>query len=90
MVVATKRKLYQVRSFILDRLGERGTWQGIGFFVGVFVSKDWADLDWGMAAFIGSSLSGIIKIIFPDSSTTNEINVTVVNEAPKQEESKDA
>lgn len=89
MFVAPKVKLYQLRSFILDRLGERGTWQGIGFFVGVFISKDWADLDWGMAAFIGSSLSGIIKIIFPDSPPANEINVTVVQEV-KPEETKDA
>lgn len=89
MFVASKVKLYQLRSFILDRLGERGTWQGIGFFVGVFISKDWADLDWGMAAFIGSSLSGIIKIIFPDSPPANEINVTVVQEV-KPEETKDA
>lgn len=73
----TRAKFRQIVNFALDRLSERGTWQGIGFFAGTFVSKDLGQMDWGLAAFIGGAISGIIKIIFPDATKT-EINVTVV------------
>lgn len=53
-------------SFVLDRLSEPSTWQGIGFVVAAFGSKFGADLDWGQAAALGGALSALIKMVFPD------------------------
>lgn len=58
-----KAKMMKVLNFLLGRLGEKNTWQGIGFFVGAFISKDLGNLDWGAAALVGGAVSGAIKII---------------------------
>lgn len=55
----------KIMGVMASLLSERSTWQGIGFFLGAFVSKDLAGLDWGAAAFIGASLSALLKLL-PD------------------------
>ena len=61
-----KLKLQLLRFYILDRLAESSTWQGIGFVIALTGCKAGADLDWGLAAGLGGMVSAIIKIFFPD------------------------
>jgi hypothetical protein len=67
--MATKFELIAV--YIGNRLAEPGTWQGIGFFVGL-ISAHYATMDWTQAAAIGGSVSGLLKIIFPDAAKIEE------------------
>ena len=53
-------------NYILDRLGESSTWQGIGFVFALFGSKHFASLDWGGATAFGGFVSAAIKATFPD------------------------
>lgn len=54
-------------TYFLDRLGEPGTWQGIGFIVALIYGKQFAGMDWGSAAALGGAVSGVLKLLFPDS-----------------------
>jgi hypothetical protein len=54
------------KHYVLDRLDEPSTWQGIGFLVALSGSKFGAGLDWGEAAALGGVISAFIKSIFPD------------------------
>jgi hypothetical protein len=56
----------ELKDYVLDRLDEPSTWQGIGFLVALTGSKAGLGLDWGLAAGIGGILSALIKVIFPD------------------------
>lgn len=58
-------KWLKVWKVVVGLLSERSTWQAIGFFLGLFLSKDLASLDWGAAAAVGGSLSALIKV-WPD------------------------
>lgn len=58
-------KLELLLAYLADRAAEPGTWQGFAFFLGL-IGSHYASLDWGQCASIGATLSGIIKIIFPD------------------------
>lgn len=58
--------LHKIANYMLDRMGEASTWQGIGFIVTLFGSK-WGSLDWGQAAALGGIVSGLIKALLPDS-----------------------
>lgn len=59
-----RRKLItRIRSlgpFLLERLDEPTTWQGIGFLCALFGSK-FAGLDWGQGAALGGFISALIK-----------------------------
>ncbi len=63
-------KFFQVLAYLLDRLGESSTWQGVGFFVGMFYSS-YRDLEWGAGVGIGCTISGLIKIFLPDKFKKN-------------------
>lgn len=52
--------------YILDRLGESSTWQGLGFLAAVCGARWAANLDWGGAAALGGAVSAAIKTFFPD------------------------
>ena len=56
------RKTKEIVSFLLDRLGESSTWQGIGFVISLFTSR-YVGLDWGQGAAIGGIVSAVIKIM---------------------------
>lgn len=72
-------KWLEIKYYILDKLdgaqdilrvlvallSERSTWQGIGFFAGLLISKDLASLDWGAAAAVGGAASAVFKL-WPD------------------------
>lgn len=59
-------KLNKVLQYLLDRLGEASTWQGIGFVVALTGSKLGLGLDWGQAAGLGGAVSACIKMFIPD------------------------
>ncbi len=64
--MTTKLKLQLMLAYLLDRLGERSTWEGIGFAVALAGSRFGQGLDWGLAAGIGGTVSAMIKAFFPD------------------------
>lgn len=53
--------------YLLDRLGEPSTWQGIGFVVALCGCKFGAGADWGQAAGIGGAVSAALKMLLPDA-----------------------
>ena len=57
--------------YVLARLSEPSTWQGIGFLVALTGSKIGLGLDWGAAAGLGGIISAAIKVIFPDRIAGN-------------------
>jgi hypothetical protein len=61
-----KKKLQAIIKFIIDRLGESSTWQGLGFIATLAGAKWGVDMDWGAAAAAGGFVSGMLKVIFPD------------------------
>lgn len=61
-----KAKYRKLLRYLVDRLGEASTWQGIGFIVALGGGKLAAGLDWGAAAALGGVISGAIKTVFPD------------------------
>jgi hypothetical protein len=62
----SREKWNQLIAYILDRLGEKTTWQALGFIISVLVSKELALFDWGQAAVIGGGVSAVIKMLLPD------------------------
>jgi hypothetical protein len=60
------QRLQAVISYIVARLGETSTWQGVGFFAALAGVKWGAQLDWGAAAAAGGVVSGLLKAVFPD------------------------
>jgi hypothetical protein len=60
------QRLQAVIGYIVDRLGEASTWQGLGFFAALVGAKWGAELDWGAAAAAGGVVSGLLKAVFPD------------------------
>jgi hypothetical protein len=62
------RKLNKAIRYILDRLGEPSTWQGVGFIIGLCGGKFSAGLDWGQAAGLGGTVSALIKMLIPDTT----------------------
>lgn len=61
----------EMKAYLLDRLNEASTWQGIGFIVALTGSKIGIGLDWGQAAGLGGIISAAIKMMFPDSKKPN-------------------
>lgn len=59
-------RLTAFRDFLLERMGEASTWQGVGFMCSALGVKYGAGLDWGSAAFVGGFISAGIKSVFPD------------------------
>lgn len=55
-------KLIVIYNFILDRLGETSTWQGIGFTVSLF-GAHFSGVDWGQGAALGGFVSAFIKTV---------------------------
>ena len=62
-----KKKWPIIRNYLLDRMGEASTWQGIGFVVALTGCKVGLGLDWGQAAGLGGAISAAIKMSFPDN-----------------------
>ncbi len=52
--------------YLLDRMGERSTWEGVAFIVTLTGSKWGANMDWGQAAGLGASISAAIKMGMKD------------------------
>lgn len=56
------QRLKAAYEFVLDRLGESSTWQGIGFAIALFSSHA-NGFDWGQGAAFGGLLSAFIKAV---------------------------
>ncbi len=67
-------KYYKIRSYLLVRLGEASTWQGIGFIVALTGSHFGSGLDWGQAAGLGGAISAVIKMLFPDKRAKKNVD----------------
>lgn len=65
-------KTRRILRYLLDRLGEQSTWQGIGFVVGLIGGRALAELDWGQAAGLGGTISAAIKMMLPDEAGAAE------------------
>lgn len=61
-----KERIKKVMEYILDRLGEQSTWQGVGFVVALTGSKLGLGMEWGQAASLGGLISAVIKMMLPD------------------------
>lgn len=61
-----EKKTREALNFLLARLSEPSTWQGIGFIVTLFGGRFGAGMDWGQAAGLGGLISAVIKMIVPD------------------------
>jgi hypothetical protein len=59
-------KIDALLQYIAQRIAEPGTWQGIAFLLALGGSR-YANLDWGQCAALGASVSGVLKIVLPDS-----------------------
>jgi len=64
-------KIEQLLAYIADRLSERSTWEGI-MFLATVCGYHTQNLDWGQCAVLGATVSGAIKIIFPDAKPPKE------------------
>lgn len=64
-------RLEQLLGYVADRLAERSTWEGVAFLFTVCGSH-YQNLDWGQCAALGATVSGAIKIIFPDAKPPKE------------------
>lgn len=62
-----EKKTREALDFILARLSEPSTWQGIGFLVALFGGRFGAGMDWGQAAGLGGIISAVLKMFLPDS-----------------------
>lgn len=63
--------LQELKQYILSRLEETSTWQGIGFLVSLTGCKLGMGMDWGQAAGLGGIISAVIKAAFPDKVKKN-------------------
>lgn len=59
-------RIVRLVNYILARLGESSTWQGIGFAAGLAGARWINGMDWGAAAAFGGMISGMIKVMLPD------------------------
>lgn len=62
-------RLRAVAAYLLNRMSEASTWQGLGFIATLLGARWAASLDWGAAAALGGLVSGAIKTLLPDSFT---------------------
>ncbi|OHE79017.1 MAG: hypothetical protein A3F67_10925 [Verrucomicrobia bacterium RIFCSPHIGHO2_12_FULL_41_10] len=60
-MISYKQKFKLVFYYLLDRLGEPSTWQGIGFLCTVLTGR-YIDLEWGQIAVLGGIVSATLKI----------------------------
>lgn len=58
-------QLEKIAAYLAARASEASTWQGVAFILTLAGSR-YANMDWGQCAALGATLSGIIKILFPD------------------------
>ena len=58
-------KLKTLLVYLAQRSSEPSTWRGVVFLLTLAGSK-YAALNWGEAACIGSTVSAMMKILFPD------------------------
>jgi len=61
-----KDRLRAGANFILDRMKEPSTWQGVGFVVTLCGAKWGVGVDWGQAAAMGGIVSAFLKATIPD------------------------
>lgn len=57
----------KLKDFIVERLNESSTWQGLGFILTLTGSHLAADFDIAGATALGALVSAVIKLLFPDS-----------------------
>jgi len=62
----------ELKEYVIARLTEASTWQGIGFLVALTGCKAGLGLDWGQAAGLGGILSAVLKMMFPDARPESE------------------
>jgi hypothetical protein len=60
-----KTKTRAILKYIQERLGERSTWQGIAWVIGLFSTKA-AGFNLDEALFVGTGLAALLKIILCD------------------------
>lgn len=60
-------KWTQLKIYLLARLGEASTWQGIATVVAILGCRVGYGMDWGPLAAIGAMVSATIKMFFPDT-----------------------
>jgi hypothetical protein len=63
-----KQRFRIATEYLVARLSEQSTWQGIGFVLTLAGAKWAANLDWGQAAGLGGIVSALMKIVFPDQA----------------------
>lgn len=56
----------EVKDFLVDRLKENSTWQGIAFILTITGSHYAANFDIASATAFGATVSALIKILLPD------------------------
>jgi hypothetical protein len=61
-----KQRFRTSLEYLVARLSEPSTWQGIGFVLTLAGAKWAANLDWGQAAGLGGIVSALMKMVFPD------------------------
>jgi len=67
MVRKLIKRLPAIKDYLLTRLGEASTWQGIATMVAITGCKVGYGMDWGQLAAIGAIVSATIKMLFPDT-----------------------
>ncbi len=59
----------KIKQFLIDRLGESSTWQGVAFILTMAGGHYAADFDLAGATAAGALVSAAIKILFPDNAS---------------------
>jgi hypothetical protein len=59
-------KIETLIAYVVARLSERSSWEGIAFLLTLTGSRYGANLPLDQCVALGGMLSGAIKIIFPD------------------------
>jgi hypothetical protein len=62
-----KAKLEALAAYLAARLSERSTWEGLMFLLTLSGSHYAASMPLDQCVALGATVSGAIKIIFPDS-----------------------
>jgi len=60
--------MINLKEFVIERLKESSTWQGLAFILTMTGSHYGADFDIAGATAAGALVSATIKILFPDGS----------------------
>ena len=61
-------KMNNIKQFLIDRLSESSTWQGLAFILTIVGSHYGANFGIAGATAAGGLVSATIKILFPDNA----------------------